>query len=301
MTTSAKTMKRPVERYERAYILRRASWKGIIYAASIFIAIISVLPFLWTLSTSVKSGAQVMALPPKLIPEEVFWQNYAEVFEGFGGVLPVGLWLENSLKMTAINVFGEVLFATIAGFGFARFRFRGQNLMFIMMLGGAVVPLMVRLLPQYLMFANWHWTGTYLPLIFPNWFGGTFLTFMFRQYFVTIPTDLDDAARIDGASNLQIFLRIILPLSKPMLATGAILVFFFNWNNFLGPFIYLHQTDRYTLAVGLQYIRDAGYTGTTKEPLLAAYAILMALPLIVVFFLFQRYFVQDLQLSASKE
>jgi multiple sugar transport system permease protein len=267
----------------------------------VVIALISLFPFLWTLSTSLKQGQQILTLPPQLIPDPIFWQNYKAVFEGFGGLLPVGRWLLNSIFLTATNMIGEVLFASIAGFGFARFRFRGRNIMFVAMLGTAVVPMMVRLLPQYGMFAEWGWTNTYLPLILPNWFGGVFLTFLFRQYFVTIPQDLDDAARIDGAGNLQIFFRIILPLSVPMLATGLILVYFFNWNNFLSPFIYLHSIEKYPLAVGLQYIRDAGYTGTTKEPLLAAFAILMSLPLITVFFLFQRYFVQGLNLSASKE
>jgi ABC-type glycerol-3-phosphate transport system permease component len=301
MTSTTRKFHLPVHAHEWRYFLSHLSWRSLVYAVAIFIALVSVFPFLWTISTSLKQGQQILALPPRLIPDPIFWQNYKAVFEGFGGLLPVDKWLLNSLFLTSSNILGEVLFASIAGFGFARFRFRGRNLMFIMMLGSAVVPMMVRLLPQYGMFASWGWTNTYLPLILPNWFGGVFLTFLFRQYFVTIPKDLDDAARIDGAGNLQIFFRIILPLSRPMLATGAILVYFFNWNNFLGPFIYLHSIEKYPLAVGLQYMRDSGYQGTSKEPLLAAFAILMAIPLIAVFFLFQRYFVQGLNLSASKE
>lgn len=301
MTPANRGRKQANIRRDWLYFLRRYSWRATIYLVAIAIAILSALPFLWTVSTSFKSGAQVLALPPQLIPDPIFWQNYTSVFDGFGDMLPVMQWLINSLVLAGANIFGEVLFAAISGFGFARFRFRGRNLMFIVMLGSAVVPLMVKLLPQYQLFSLIGWTNTYFPLIIPNWFGGVFLTFLFRQYFVTIPTDLDASARIDGASNWQIFFYIILPLSKPMLATGAILVYFFNWNNFLTPFIYLHDVEKYPLAVGMQFIRDAGYQGVNKEPLLAAFAMLMAIPLIIVFFLFQRYFVQDLQISASKE
>jgi multiple sugar transport system permease protein len=291
----------PRKRGPSRYVFLRSSWRTVIYLTAIAIMAVSVLPFLWTLSTSFKQGYQVMELPPKLLPDTLFLQNYRSVFEGFGGLLPVGNWLRNSVILSVVNIFGEVLFAAVAGYGFARFRFRGRNLMFIAMLASAVVPQMVRLLPQYLLFAKVGWTNTYAPLILPNWFGGVFLTFLFRQHFVTIPRDLDDAARVDGASNLKIFTSIMLPLSKPVLATAAILVFFHNWNDFLGPFIYLHSQEKYTLAVGLRFIQASGYTGSNKEPLLAAYAMLMALPLITVFFAFQRYFVRDLQLSASKE
>jgi multiple sugar transport system permease protein len=295
------SLARPRNRRISRYIFLKSSWRGAIYLIAIAIMAVSVLPLLWTLSTSFKQGFQVMELPPKLIPDSLFVQNYRSVFEGFGGLLPVSNWLRNSIFLSVVNIFGEVLFASIAGYGFARFRFRGRNLMFIAMLGSAVVPQMVRLLPQYMLFSKVGMTNTYAPLILPNWFGGVFLTFLFRQHFVTIPRDLDDAARVDGASNIAIFTKIMLPLSKPVLATAAILVFFHNWNDFLGPFIYLHTQENYTLAVGLRFIQASGYTGSNKEPLLAAYAMLMALPLITVFFVFQRYFVRDLQLSASKE
>jgi multiple sugar transport system permease protein len=291
----------PRKRRPSRYVFLKSSWRTAIYLAAFAIMAVSVLPFLWTLSTSFKQGWQVMEIPPRLLPDTLFLQNYRSVFEGFGGLLPVGNWLRNSVFLSVVNIFGEVLFAAVAGYGFARFRFRGRNLMFIAMLASAVVPQMVRLLPQYLLFAKVGWTNTYAPLILPNWFGGVFLTFLFRQHFVTIPRDLDDAARVDGASNLKIFTSIMLPLSKPVLATAAILVFFHNWNDFIGPFIYLHSQEKYTLAVGLRFIQASGYTGSNKEPLLAAYAMLMALPLITVFFAFQRYFVRDLQLSASKE
>jgi len=292
--------RRPSSR-EWWYVFHRRIPRSLVYCIALLIALISLLPFLWTLSTSLKTGNAVMSIPPKLIPNPIYYQNYINVFKGFGGTLPFGTWLKNSIFLTCVNVIGEILFASIAGFGFSRFRFRLRRLMFVLMMSVVVVPGFVRLLPVYMMFSRWGWTNSYLPLTIPNWFGGFWLTFLFYQYFSTIPRSLDESAMLDGANTLDIFFRIILPLSRPILATAAVLVFWFNWNNFFGPFIYLHDIKKFTLAVGLQYFRGSAYTGITKEPLLAAYAMLMATPLVIIFFIFQRYFVQGIQLSASKE
>jgi multiple sugar transport system permease protein len=283
------------------YIIGRKISRGVIYIIAVFISVVSIVPFLWTISTSLKQGNQIMAIPPQLIPNPVTFSNFTAVFQGFGGVLPFYRWAINSVELTSLNIFGEIFFAAVAGYGFARFRFRTRRLMFVLMLSSAVVPGMVRMLPVYMMFAKLHWTNTYLPLTLPNWFGGMFLTFLFYQYFCTIPKSLDESAMIDGANQFQIFFKIILPLSKPILATAAVMVFMFNWNNFLGPFIYLHDINKFTLAVGMQYFRASAYTGIAKEPLLSAYALLMAAPVITAFFIFQRYFVQGIQLSVAKE
>lgn len=293
----------PVRRAKREwrYVLARWSARITLYSLVFFIAVISIGPFLWTISTSLKEGREVMVIPPKLIPDRAVIENYTVVFQGFGGKLPVSRWLRNSVFITSANIFGEILFSAIAGFGFARFRFRLKKVMFIAMLSSAVVPGMVRMLPQYLMFARWGWTNTYLPLTIPNWLGGMYLTFLFHQYFCTIPRTLDEAARVDGANSVDIFFKIILPLSKPLLATAAVMVFMFNWNNFMGPFIYLHSIEKYTLAVGLRYFQTSAYMGLSREPMLAAYSLIMATPVALAFFVFQRYFVQGIQLSAAKE
>lgn len=288
-----------IKRMWRVRISRLLS-RALLYAVAIAIAIVSIFPLIWTVSTSFKSGFNVMVIPPRLIPDPMSYQNYVSVLTGMGGRLPFGLWFRNSVFYAALSIFGEILFAAIAGFGFARFRFRLRNTMIVIMLSSAVVPGMVRLLPQYIMFSNWGWTNSYLPLLIPNWFGGTFLTFLFMQYFATIPRDLDESAMIDGASYVDIFLRIIMPLSKPILSTAALLVFRSSWNNFMGPFIYLHDAAKYTLAVGLRFLENNQYSGVQKEPVLAAYAVLMTIPLVVLFFLFQKHFVQGIQLSASK-
>lgn len=286
---------------EWRYVINRRMARAVVYSIALIIAVSAILPFLWSLSTSLKTGSDVMSIPPKLIPNPLFFQNYINVFKGFGGLLPFGTWLKNSIFLAGVNVVGEILFAAIAGFGFSRFRFRLRKPMFVLMLSSVVVPGFVRMLPIYMMFSRWGWTNSYLPLTIPNWFGGMFLTFLFYQYFCTIPRSLDESAVLDGANSLDIFFRIMLPLSRPILATAAVLVFMGNWNNFLGPFIYLHTIEKFTLAIGLQYFRSSAYSGVAKEPMLAAYAMLMATPVVIIFFIFQRYFVQGIQLSASKE
>jgi len=282
-------------------LLGKIPLRSTVYLTALIIAMISLIPVLWTLSTSLKMGGAVSKLPPEWIPDPIYWNNYTGVLSGMGGVLPFTRWVTNTLTICAFNVFGEIFFAAVAGYGFARFRFRLREAFMLAMFANAIVPGMIKMLPQYMMFASWHWTDTYLPLIIPNWFGGMFLTFLFRQYFLTIPRSLDESAMIDGASRLQIFVRIILPLSRPILATAAVMVYMFNWDNFLGPYIYVSTVEKYTLAVGLQFFRQQSYSAVTKEPLMAAYTVLMAAPVVIAFFMFQRYFVQGIQLSASKE
>jgi multiple sugar transport system permease protein len=291
----------PIPQHKARYAIKRKIGISIVYLIASVIVVVSILPFLWTLSTSLKTGSDVSSIPPKLIPNPVYFQNYINVFKGFGGTLPFASWVQNSIVLTLVNVVGEIVFAAITAFGFSRFRFRLRKVFFIVMLSSAVLPGMVRMLPVYMMFSRMGWTNTYLPLTLPNWFGGMFLTLLFYQYFCTIPMSLDESAKLDGANSLDIFVRIILPLSKPILATAAVLTFMFNWNNFLGPFIYLNDIDKYTLSVGMKYFRDSAYSGMSKQALLAAYAMIMAVPVIIIFFIFQRYFVQGIQLSASKE
>ena len=284
------------------YIVLKKCGRILIYLLVLIVGVISLMPFIWTISTSLKGSEGIMAIPPKLIPETIVWQNFQSVFSGFEGALPFVRWLINSVFLVVINVIGETFFAAIAGYGFARFRFRMRNFLFVCMLSSAVIPGFVMLLPQYLMFSKWHWTNTYLPLILPQWFGGMFLVFLFRQYFVTVPKSLDEAAEIDGASHWMIFTKIILPLSKPIISTAAVLVYMSNWNNFWGPFIFLNDMEKYTLAVGMKFMQGAINSFLLpKEPLLAAYSLVMSVPVIVIFFLFQRNFVKGIQLSASKE
>lgn len=289
---------------------RRRTWawyaghyfeRAMIYGIAVMFAFFAALPMLWTISTSLKSGAdQVLAMPPQWIPNPIHWENYISIWKGWAGVMPFQRWLRNTVELTTWNIFGEIFFSACAGYGFARFRFRGRQLLFTVMLSGMLLPWAVRVVPTYVIFARLKWTDTYLPLILPEWFGGAYLTFLFRQYFVTIPKELDESAKLDGAGAWQILWHIILPLSRPILATAGILVFMSNWNNWLGPMIYLRSLHKLTLAVGIRWFQLQGYSGVNKEPAMAAFALMMALPVIVVFFLAQRHFVRGIRVSVSK-
>jgi multiple sugar transport system permease protein len=301
MLTHAATARRRPRRTLRRRVSRFAE-RTLLYVVAAAFAISAAVPFLWTLSTSLKSGSdQILAMPPQLIPRPAHWANYVSLWQGYAGVFPFQRWLWNSIQLTGLNLIGEIAFGAAAGYGFARFRFRGRSFLFTVMLSGMLLPWAVRIVPTYMMFARLRWTNTFLPLILPNWFGGAYLTFLFRQYFVSIPRELDDAAKIDGAGSFGVLRHVILPLAKPILATAAIFVFMHNWNNFIGPLIFLRSVDKLTLAVGMRWFQLQGYTGAAKEAPMAAYAVLMALPVIVLFFSAQRYFVQGVQLSVSKE
>jgi len=283
--------------------LPRLIARGVIYLVATAIAVSALLPFLWTISTSLKDGTQVLAIPPQWIPKPAHPENYLDVIrtEFKPGQRLFIRWFRNTILYALVSMTGELLGCSAAGYGFARFRFKGRDTLFMIMLASTLLPWVVRIVPLYLLFFRLHWIDTYWPLILPQWFGGVYFTFLFRQYFVTIPKELDDAAKMDGASSLRIFLWIILPLSKPVVATAAILSFNGNWNRFLEPLIFLNSAEKFVLGVGLRWFQLQGVVGGTKEPLMSAYALIMAAPIIILFFAGQRYFVQGIQLSASKE
>jgi multiple sugar transport system permease protein len=284
-------------RYYAGHITERS----LTYLLAGALAFFAAVPFLWTISTSFKSGsAQVLAMPPQWIPNPLHPENYVSIWQGWSGVMPFQRWLRNTMELTAWNLFGEIFFGACAGYGFARFRFRGRQLLFTLMLSGMLLPWASRVVPTYVLFARLRWTDTYLPLILPNWFGGAYLVFLFRQYFVSIPKELDEAAKLDGAGSFAILWKVILPLAKPIIATAAILVFMGNWNSWLGPLIYLRSVNKLTLAVGMRWFAIQGYSGVNKEPAIAAFGIMMSLPIIVLFFIAQRHFVRGIRLSVSK-
>lgn len=265
-----------------------------IYLIALFILVVAILPVLWTLSHALMKGGQSQALPLKLIPDPVYWGNFEGVIRSLDPDRPVLNWFKNSILLTGVNVTGQILLATIAGYGFSRFRFRLRKMMFVVLMATMIVPTIVKIVPQYKMFAGWGWTNTYLPLTLPTWFGGAFLTFLFYQYFCTIPRSLDESAMLDGANQLQIFFRIMLPLSAPILAVAVVLTFVSNWTNFLEPYIYLHDVEKYTMAIILAY--DQGFS-----PYKAAYTLFFSFPAVLIFFLLQRYFVKGIQISLLKE
>ncbi|MBV7335738.1 carbohydrate ABC transporter permease [Chloroflexi bacterium TSY] len=227
-------------------------------------------------------------------------QNYPKVFE----IVSWGTWTWNSVLVASLSTFGAVLTAAVVGYSFARFHYPGRYILFMITLSTMMLPVEVTLIPLYLMFAKIGWMDSYKPLIVPSFFGGSaFLIFLMRQFFMSIPIDLDEAARIDGASYLRIFWQILMPLSIPVSATAAVLTFMGQWNAFLHPFIFLNTKSKYTLAIGIRYFQSVAGFADDVEPkfhLLMAGSVMMTVPVIVLFFVAQRYLVQGIVMSGIK-
>ncbi len=252
------------------------------------------LPFLWLVSTSLKEQRQIFVYPPQWIPNPIRWQNYPEALTS----LPFARYTLNTLLITSLTMIGVLLTSSLCAYGFARLRFPGRDLIFMVLLSTLMLPYAVIMIPQYIMFKYLGWIDTYLPLVVPFWFGGgIFNIFLLRQFFRTIPADLTEAARIDGASELRIYWQIILPLAGPALAVVAIFTFINSWNDFLGPLIYLSSQSKYTMALGLASFK--GLYATQWHYLMAASTV-MVIPIIVLFFLAQRYFVQGIVMTGTK-
>lgn len=262
----------------------------------ITLALLSLLflaPFAFMISTSLKSQGKVFTETIQWIPQPILWSNYPEAL----GHFPFWLYLRNTLTICGGVVIGTIFSAALPAYGFSRLRWRGRDGLFFLMIATIMLPAQVTQLPVFLTFRALHWTGSYLPLIVPAFFGNAFSIFLLRQFFLTIPQELSDAARIDGCSEWGIFLKIILPLSKPALATIALFAFMGSWTDFQGPLIYLHDESQYTLAIGLSSFMGR-YDGQWN--LLMAAATVVTLPLVVAFFLAQRTFIQGITMTGMK-
>ena len=270
----------------------------VLYGAMIVLAVIFMLPFYWTIVTSFKSPDEIYIFPPEWLPAVPQWFNYVQVWQ----VVPYGHFVINSVTVAVLGGIGQVGSATIVAYGFARFRFPGRDFLFLLTLGTLILPAEVLLVPTFLLFKYLGWLNTLAPLIIPHYFGGgAFFIFLLRQFFLSLPRDFDEAAKIDGAGPLKILWSVLMPLAKPALATAAILSFLGRWNEFLQPVIYLNSPDRLTLAVGISYFElEGSLGGKPLTQLLMAAALMMALPCIVLFFVGQRYFVQGVTLSGIK-
>jgi multiple sugar transport system permease protein len=266
----------------------------IIWILLVFGALVMIIPFVWLVSTSLKEQRQIFLYPPQWIPDPIRWQNYPESLT----VLPFARFVQNTLVVTIITMVGTLLTSSLCAYGFARLRFPGRDLIFMLLLSTLMLPYSVIMIPQYIMFKYLGWIDTYLPLTVPHYFGGgVFNIFLLRQFFRTIPVDLTDAGRVDGASELRIFWQIMLPLARPALTVVAIFTFIASWNDFLGPLIYLSSHDKFTIALGLATFK--GMYNTQWQYLMAASTV-MIIPIIVLFFLAQRYFVQGIVLTGMK-
>jgi multiple sugar transport system permease protein len=260
------------------------------------------LPFFWMFSTSLKTVDQTTIDPPTLIPHPVAPQNFWNVITSSRMDFP--LLTRNTLLIAALSVIGTTLSSAIVAYGFAKIRFKGRGFLFALMLSTMMIPFPVMMLPLFIVFrfigdhTPIQMLGTFRPLWLPTWFGSAFSIFLLRQFFMTIPDDLGEAARIDGCTEWGIFWRIMLPLSRPALAVVALFSFMWAWNNFLGPLLYLQRPQQYTLALGLQAFQSA--QGGTDWNLLMAASLLVMLPVILLFFVAQKTFIQGIATTGLK-
>jgi multiple sugar transport system permease protein len=264
----------------------------LVYVLLILGAIIFMLPFMWMLTTSLKPAKEVFTFPPQFFPSSFQWNNYVDGWLA----LPFTTFLINTSIITVANVIGNLISCALPAYAFARLQARGRTIMFVLMLATMMIPAEVTLVPTFLLFSKIGFVNTFWPLILPAWLGYPFSIFLLRQFFMGIPRELDDAARIEGASDLRILTSIILPLSKPALATVAIVAFVGNWNNLLTPLIYLRSNDKLTLALGLRLFQGQYITFFNQ---LMAVSILTILPIVVTFFFTQKYFIRGVTLTGA--
>lgn len=258
-----------------------------------FVALLFIIPLIWMISSSLKPSYAVLEVPPHLFPNPVKWSNYPEALS----IVPFGRFMFNSLMLSVITVVGHLVSCTVIAYGFARLRAPGKNTLFWVVLATMMLPYPVTMVPSFMLFNALGWIDTYLPLTVPAFFGSPFYIFLLRQFFLTLPPELEDAARVDGANTVQIITRIVVPLSTPALATVAIFTFQATWNDFLGPLIYLGNQQLYTVTLGLNQFRQSY---TTDWAYLMAASLVTMLPVVLVFIVGQKYFVQGLTLGGLK-
>ncbi|MCG7405972.1 carbohydrate ABC transporter permease [Paenibacillus sp. ACRRX] len=268
--------------------------KAVIYGVLFLFIGLFLFPIFWMASTSLKTLGQVFQLPMVWFPSSPQWSNYVEVFR----VSPFGTYMWNTIWYTGITVFATVLTSAFVAFAFARLRARGSKLMFGLVLSTMMLPPQVVMIPQYLLFNKLGWVDSYLPLVVPAFTASAFLIFLLRQFYMGISHELDEAVKIDGGGYFTMFFRVILPLSLPALATGAILEFMYRWNDLMGPLIYLNSTEHYPLSLGLANF-TASY-GSTPWQLLMAASIIAVTPPLLLFFFAQKHFIRGIVISGSK-
>ncbi|WAH44528.1 carbohydrate ABC transporter permease [Alicyclobacillus fastidiosus] len=265
----------------------------VIYLLLIGTSICFLVPFAWLILSALKSSDEIFVFPPVWLPKHWEWGNFAKALT----TLPFGRYALNSIIIATANVVGNVVSCAFVAYGFARFRFPGRRILFMVMLATMMIPSQVLLVPQFIMFHDLGWLNTFLPLTVPAFFGSAFYVFLLRQFFMTIPIELEEAATIDGAGSLRIFFKVVLPLIKPALTAVAIFSFQGAWNDFLSPLIYLNDPSKYTLQLGLSQFQG---TYHTEWNLIMAATVVVALPMLIIFFSAQRYFIEGITMTGSK-
>jgi multiple sugar transport system permease protein len=267
----------------------------------ILLSVLFLIPFFWLVSSSLKTLPETVAQPPVLLPKSAQWHNYVDAFYNDAdrlGYVPFLYYTRNTIILCWLCVVGTVFSNALAAYGFARLRWRGRELFFFVTLATMMVPFPVLMVPTYGLFKWLGWIGTFRPLWVPAFFGSAFNIFLLRQFFRGIPFELSEAATIDGASEWQIFLGVVMPLAKPALSVVALFTFLGTWTDFLGPLIYLMQQKTFTLSLGLQFYQSLN--GGTKWNLLMAATTIVILPVIVLFFFTQKLLIRGIALTGLK-
>ena len=273
-------------------------------ALLLFFSLFVLVPFIFQLSTSLKTENQLFAYPIEWVPDPFVWGNYTEAFVQLSRIAPgLTFWriLANTLFITILAMTAELFSVSLVAYGFARFRFPGRNVLFILMLSTMMLPSIITLIPTFLIWRSLELINTYDPLVLAAWLGGgAWAVFLLRQFFLTIPKEIEEAAVIDGANTFQIYYQIMLPLIKPALLALGVLIFRGNWNNFRGPLIYLNTTVMFPLVVALKFFQESLSKEAPKWHYMMAMSTVMALPILVLYFAAQRYFIEGLTMGAVK-
>ena len=267
--------------------------KVLLYIALSLGAVVMVLPFLWTVLSSLKNMGQTFAIPPKILPDPFVWENYPESLQA----LPFGRAYFNSFYIAAVVVVIQLLTASMAGYAFAKLKFRGHNVIFLLFLATMMIHSQVTMIPIFIIMRNLGLLGTHMSLILPAALFNAFGVFLMRQFIAALPNELEEAALIDGARVPSIFFKIVLPLVKPSLAAFGIFVFLGQWNNFLYPLIFLNKTESFTVPLLLNFFKG---TYATDYPLLMAGTVISILPVLVVYMFFQKQIIQGIAVTGMK-
>lgn len=264
------------------------------YAMMLPLSAMFIVPWVWMISTSLKSPSELAIWPPIWIPNPIRWDNYLLALQQ----APFLRYLLNTLTIAVPSVIGAVVSNSLVAYGFARVRWPGRDIVFALVLATLMLPGFVTFIPLYVTFRQLNWLNTYLPLIVPSFLGNAFYIFLLRQFLMRLPEELSDAARVDGASEWRIFVRIILPLTKPALAVVALFQFLGSWNDYFGPLIYINDQSKYTIALGIANMQSS--YGFSNFAWIMAATCMSVLPIIVLFFFAQRTFIEGIALTGLK-
>jgi multiple sugar transport system permease protein len=268
-----------------------------VYAVIVLGAAVVLVPFAWMISTSLKTQAHLFVYPPEWIPTPPQWHNYVEAWQA----LPFGRFLWNTVFMTVLAMVAELFTASIVAYGFARFNFPGRNVLFILLLSTMMLPGILTLIPKFIMWREMHRIDTFTPMTVGAWFvWGPSFVFLLRQFFLSIPREIEEAAILDGANTFQVYSQIMLPLVKPALLAIGVLSFQANWNNFEGPLIYLNTLEKFPMVLGLQFFGATLSNEAPKWHYMMAMSTMMAAPILALFFLAQRYFIEGITVGGVK-